>query len=606
MTAAAVKLGLLERTSSRTRRRPTWSSWRPTAGSRSRAAASARYLVRHWERVSLVEGESLVYWLRKLVFRGAWLDHRVKEGMLEVAWDDDDADFAYRDPNGGRALLELAPVPSWHELGSSAEDPARARARRDRRVPRGAAVGPTATSASAAGPARLVTVLALVAAPRRVAGAPRTDARSWSRSRLRRDRRLDRLGPLHLPARETCPRSCRPRTGSCTSAASRSPGSQRAGRRLLVGVALVAVLAWGIAGVTVLPRMTSGAARRRAPRGLPVPRPRAGDVRGRVRRRRGTRALRDGTRHVAVGRGRAWHLDHAGQPAVAASPRATSSSTSPRWQLARSRSRAHAPRTTKPRRSRRALCLEPSSIRLIPSERAPIRRPRQASRRPRVRETSVTKPSPARPGAPRAIAGAVRELDEHPRPRDPGLGDEVRDRVVDVRDELVAARGHPRPRLHQKSRASPSSPTAPTWARPELGDRRGRAACAAGSLLEQVRLVDVLDRVRLLAERDGERREPTGPPSNFSTIARSSSRSSASSPRSSTSSSVERRVGDRGRDRRPRAAPGRSRARAAGAGSRCAACRASGARSRPRRRPRSGRRGSAPSGARSRVSSSGS
>ena len=75
-----------------------------------------RYLVRHWERVSLVDGESLVYWVRKLVFRGAWLDHRVKEGLLEVAWDDEATDFAYRDPHGGRALLELAPVPSWHEL----------------------------------------------------------------------------------------------------------------------------------------------------------------------------------------------------------------------------------------------------------------------------------------------------------------------------------------------------------------------------------------------------------------------------------------------------------------------------------------------------------
>jgi len=75
-----------------------------------------RYLVRHWERVSLQNGESLVYWLRKLVFRGAWLDHRVKEGLLEVAWDDVAADFGYRDPKGGRALLELAPVPSWHDL----------------------------------------------------------------------------------------------------------------------------------------------------------------------------------------------------------------------------------------------------------------------------------------------------------------------------------------------------------------------------------------------------------------------------------------------------------------------------------------------------------
>jgi hypothetical protein len=75
-----------------------------------------RYLVRNWERVSLVNGESLVYWLRKLIFRGAWLDHRVKESLLEVVWDDDRSEFAYRDPRGGRALLELAPVPSWHEL----------------------------------------------------------------------------------------------------------------------------------------------------------------------------------------------------------------------------------------------------------------------------------------------------------------------------------------------------------------------------------------------------------------------------------------------------------------------------------------------------------
>ena len=75
-----------------------------------------RDLVRHWERVGLLEGESLVYWLRKLVFRGAWLDHRVKEGLLEVTWDEESGDFGYAEPRGGRALLELAPVPSWHAL----------------------------------------------------------------------------------------------------------------------------------------------------------------------------------------------------------------------------------------------------------------------------------------------------------------------------------------------------------------------------------------------------------------------------------------------------------------------------------------------------------
>ena len=79
-------------------------------------SALGEYLVRHWDALALVRGESLVYWLKKLVFRGAWLDHRVKEGLLEVVWDDAAAEFAYRDPNGGRALLELAPTPSWHDL----------------------------------------------------------------------------------------------------------------------------------------------------------------------------------------------------------------------------------------------------------------------------------------------------------------------------------------------------------------------------------------------------------------------------------------------------------------------------------------------------------
>jgi hypothetical protein len=116
VTAAAVKLGLLplneldeEETSDLVELAADGQIDEPQS-------AFGRYLVRHWERVSLVEGESLVYWIRKLVFRGAWLDHRVKEGLLEVAWDEEAADFAYRDPRGDRALLELAPVPSWHEL----------------------------------------------------------------------------------------------------------------------------------------------------------------------------------------------------------------------------------------------------------------------------------------------------------------------------------------------------------------------------------------------------------------------------------------------------------------------------------------------------------
>ena len=116
VTAAAVKLGLLEANEldeDETADLVELAAQGQIANARS---GLGRYLVRHWERISLLENESFVYWLRKLIFRGAWLDHRVKEGLLEVSWDDEEAEFAYRDPNGGRALLELAPVPSWHEL----------------------------------------------------------------------------------------------------------------------------------------------------------------------------------------------------------------------------------------------------------------------------------------------------------------------------------------------------------------------------------------------------------------------------------------------------------------------------------------------------------
>ena len=116
VTAAAVKLGLLDRNELEDEETADLVELAADGRIAEPRSNLGRYLVRHWERVSLVGGESLVYWLRKLVFRGAWLDHRVKEGLLEVAWDDAAADFAYRDPNGGRALLELAPVPSWHEL----------------------------------------------------------------------------------------------------------------------------------------------------------------------------------------------------------------------------------------------------------------------------------------------------------------------------------------------------------------------------------------------------------------------------------------------------------------------------------------------------------
>jgi len=115
VTAAAVKLGLIDANELDDDETADLVELAADGVIEEPRSSLGRYLVRHWERVSLVEGESLVYWLRKLIFRGAWLDHQVKVGKLEVAWDERSGDFGYRDPDGGRALLDLAPVPSWHE-----------------------------------------------------------------------------------------------------------------------------------------------------------------------------------------------------------------------------------------------------------------------------------------------------------------------------------------------------------------------------------------------------------------------------------------------------------------------------------------------------------
>lgn len=116
VTAAAVKLGLVEANGLDEDETADLVELAAEGRIEDPRSALGRYLVRHWEQLSLVKGESLVYWVRKLVFRSAWLDHRVKEGLLDVDWDETEAEFGYRDPRGDRALLELAPVPSWHEV----------------------------------------------------------------------------------------------------------------------------------------------------------------------------------------------------------------------------------------------------------------------------------------------------------------------------------------------------------------------------------------------------------------------------------------------------------------------------------------------------------
>ena len=66
-----------------------------------------------WGRLHSPSDRSLVHWLRRLVFRGAWLDQRVKEGELDVVFDEGSHSFGYVQPERDQEPIELSPEPNW-------------------------------------------------------------------------------------------------------------------------------------------------------------------------------------------------------------------------------------------------------------------------------------------------------------------------------------------------------------------------------------------------------------------------------------------------------------------------------------------------------------
>jgi hypothetical protein len=75
-----------------------------------------RYLAVNAVELDRLHPDPLAYWLRKLVFRGAWLDHRLKAGMLDITFDEGAGRFSYRMPTDQTPVLDVAPVPSWASL----------------------------------------------------------------------------------------------------------------------------------------------------------------------------------------------------------------------------------------------------------------------------------------------------------------------------------------------------------------------------------------------------------------------------------------------------------------------------------------------------------
>jgi hypothetical protein len=80
---------------------------------REPASPLGAHVNENWEELVGPAGKSLVHWLRRLVFRGAWLDQRVKEGELDVVFDGRTQTFGYVQPDRDAEPIELSAEPSW-------------------------------------------------------------------------------------------------------------------------------------------------------------------------------------------------------------------------------------------------------------------------------------------------------------------------------------------------------------------------------------------------------------------------------------------------------------------------------------------------------------
>jgi hypothetical protein len=80
------------------------------------ASALGEHVNECWPELVGPSERSLVHWLRRLIFRSAWLDQRVKEGELDVWFDERTSGFVYVQPDRGDEPIRLAPEPSWNRV----------------------------------------------------------------------------------------------------------------------------------------------------------------------------------------------------------------------------------------------------------------------------------------------------------------------------------------------------------------------------------------------------------------------------------------------------------------------------------------------------------
>jgi hypothetical protein len=109
---AAVQVGLVEREDLGTAEIEDLVALAARGGVTRPASPLAEHVERHRD-VLLGGGEDLVHWLRRLVFRGAWIDSQIAQGRIQPVFDETRGGFRYRRAATSVPIAADPPLPDW-------------------------------------------------------------------------------------------------------------------------------------------------------------------------------------------------------------------------------------------------------------------------------------------------------------------------------------------------------------------------------------------------------------------------------------------------------------------------------------------------------------
>lgn len=61
------------------------------------------------------QGRDVVHWLRRLIFRGAWIDQQITDGRIIPVWDEAHG-FRYRSATTGQPAADEPALPDWSAI----------------------------------------------------------------------------------------------------------------------------------------------------------------------------------------------------------------------------------------------------------------------------------------------------------------------------------------------------------------------------------------------------------------------------------------------------------------------------------------------------------